>query len=179
MDRDINRGTHKVRPTGAVARQRTAFAQAGGAFSSRISKLQASAGAPGKLALPRQRVRDDGLQIVKARLPSERGADLVAGGDDLCRVARPPRRDLDLEVGARHALDGLDHFQHGKAAAVTAIERRGGAARAQIRRALRNARRRGHRRGYSRGYRYRPASGSRRRRRRFSAAARARSRPRP
>jgi hypothetical protein len=75
---------------------------------------------------------DDGLQIVKARLPSERGTDPVAGGHDLCWVARPPRCELDLEVDARDTLDGVDHLQHRKAAAVTAIERRGRAAVAQI-----------------------------------------------
>jgi hypothetical protein len=48
-----------------------------------------------KLALPCQRVGDDGLQIVKARLPSERGTDSVTGGHELCRVARPPQCELD------------------------------------------------------------------------------------
>jgi hypothetical protein len=64
--------------------------------------------------------RNDGLQIVKARLPSERGTDSVTGGHDLCRVARPPRGELDLEVDARNTLDGVDYVQHRKAAAVTA-----------------------------------------------------------
>ena len=75
---------------------------------------------------------DDGLQIVKARLPSERGTDSIAGGHDLCRIACPPRCKLDLEVDARDPLDGVDDVQHRKAAAVTAIERRGNAAVAQI-----------------------------------------------
>src|SRR6516164_847247 len=91
-----------------------------------------SAGAFRKLALPCQRVSDDGLQIVKARLPSECGTDSVAGGHDLCRVARPPRCKLDLQVDARDTLDGVNHVQHRKATAVTAIERRGSAAVAQI-----------------------------------------------
>jgi hypothetical protein len=41
-----------------------------------------SAGAFRKLTLPCPRVGDDGLQIVKARLPSECGTNSVAGGHD-------------------------------------------------------------------------------------------------
>ena len=46
-----------------------------------------SAGAFRKRALPCQRVGDDGLQIVKARLPSERGTDSVAGA--ICAGSTP------------------------------------------------------------------------------------------
>jgi len=56
-----------------------------------------------KLALPCQRVADDGFQIVKTRLPFERRADAVAGGDDLCRIARPAAGELDLEIDAGDA----------------------------------------------------------------------------
>jgi hypothetical protein len=73
------------------------------------------------------------LQVVEMRPPFERRAGTVGGRDDLCRVARPPVGELDLEVDAGDAFHGLDHFEHGKATAVTAIERRGGAAAAQIR----------------------------------------------
>src|SRR5262245_7667965 len=91
-----------------------------------------SSGAFRKLALPCERVDDDGLQIVKARLPYESGTDPVARGHDLCRVARPPRCELDLEVDARNTLDSVDHVQHRKTAAVTAIERHRSATVAQI-----------------------------------------------
>jgi hypothetical protein len=55
----------------------------------------ASPGAFQKLALPCQRVADDGLQIVKVRLPSERDADAVASGDELGRIARPAAGEFD------------------------------------------------------------------------------------
>src|SRR5262245_43708379 len=91
-----------------------------------------SAGAPRKPAFPRQRVGDDGFQIVKARLPSERGMDALAGGDDVRWVARPARGELDLEIDARDALDGFDHLKHRMSATVATIERGGDAAAAQI-----------------------------------------------
>ena len=76
---------------------------------------------------------DDGLQIVEMRLPIERGPGTVGGRDDAGRIARPPARELDLEVDARYALHGLDYVEHGKATAISAIKRRRGAAAAQIR----------------------------------------------
>jgi Glycosyl transferase family 2 len=72
-------------------------------------------------------VGDDGLQIVKARLPPERRTDSVAGGYDLCWVARPPECELDLEVDSGDTFDGVNHVQHREAAAITAIEPRGSA----------------------------------------------------
>ena len=75
---------------------------------------------------------DDGLQIIEMRLPFERGPGTVGGRDDVGRIARPPASELDLEVDAGDALHGLDHIEHGKATAITAIERRRGAAAAQI-----------------------------------------------
>ena len=91
-----------------------------------------SAGAFRKLALPCQSVSDDGFQIVKTRLPVERSADTIAGSDDLWRIALSPAGELDLEIDAGDTLHALDHFQHGKTVTVTAIERRRGAAGAQI-----------------------------------------------
>ena len=92
----------------------------------------ASAPALQKSALPCQRVRDDGGEIVELRLPSERGRDAVACRDDLRRIARPAAGELDLEIDAGDALDRIDHLEHRKAVAVAAIERRRGAAAAQI-----------------------------------------------
>ena len=48
-------------------------------FSSGIGELAMPSGAFRKLALPYQRVTDDGLQIVKMRLPFKRVAGGVAG----------------------------------------------------------------------------------------------------
>src|SRR5262249_25081857 len=104
----------------------------GSGFQAESARPAWSAGAPRKRVFPRQCVGDDGLQIVKARLPSERGTDALAGGHDVRRVARPPRGELDLEIDARHALDGLDDVQHRMSAAAAAIERGGWAAGAQI-----------------------------------------------
>jgi len=48
------------------------------------------------------------------------------------RAGSPGRRDLDLEVDAGDALHVFDHVEHGKTTAIPAIERRRGAAAAQI-----------------------------------------------
>ena len=69
---------------------------------------------------------DDGLQIVITRLPFERRADTVAGGDGVRRIACLAGRKLHLEVDARYALHGFDH----ETTAITTS--RGGAATAQI-----------------------------------------------
>src|SRR5262245_54853991 len=82
----------------------------GSGFQAESARPAMSAGAPRKPAFPRQRVGDDGFQIVKAWPPSERGPDALAGGADVRRVARPARGELDLEIDARHALDGFDHL---------------------------------------------------------------------
>ena len=42
-------------------------------------------------------------------------------GHNLRGIAFAPRRDLDLEIDASHALDGIDHLQHRKAMTVAAI----------------------------------------------------------
>jgi|SRR5258708_5806272 hypothetical protein len=49
-------------------------------------------------SLPRQRVGDNGLQIVKTRLPFERRIGTVAGGDEVRWVACAAGRELDLNV---------------------------------------------------------------------------------
>src|SRR5262245_4343439 len=66
------------------------------------------------------------------RLPIERGPGTVGGRDDAGRIARPPARELDLEVDAGNALHVFDHVEHGKATAIPAIKRRRGAATTQI-----------------------------------------------
>src|SRR5712692_10544000 len=86
----------------------------------------------GELALPGERVRDDGRQVVELRLPRERRPDAVGGGDDASRIAGPALGEVDLEVDARYALDGVDHLEHREAAAVAAIERRRRAAATQM-----------------------------------------------
>ena len=46
---------------------------------------------------------DDGIEIVEMRLPLERGAGAIRGGDDLCRIAEPAWSELDLEIDAGDA----------------------------------------------------------------------------
>ena len=53
-----------------------------------------------KLALPGQRVRDDGLQVVEMRPPFEGRTDKVGRGNDVGGVARAPAGELDLEIDA-------------------------------------------------------------------------------
>ena len=85
-----------------------------------------------QLAFPRQCVGDDHGKIVEPRLPAERRPRLPAVGDDLRRIARAPRRHLDLEVDAGGALDRFDHFEDREAVAVAAIERQRLAAGTQV-----------------------------------------------
>jgi hypothetical protein len=94
---------------------------------------QRSIGALQKLALPCQRVAHDGLQVVEMPVPFEHRTGTVGSGHDLCGVASPPAGERDLEVDARDLLYRLNHLEHGKTPAVTAIERGGDAAAAQIR----------------------------------------------
>src|SRR5262245_41510947 len=88
-----------------------------------LEQIQKSAGARQKLALPCQRVANDGLQVIEMRLPFEQRAGPVGSRHDLCGVAGPPARECDLKVDAGDPLYRLDDFEHGKTTAVTAIER--------------------------------------------------------
>src|SRR5262249_46424947 len=67
------------------------------------------------------------------RLPFEQRTNTVGSRHDLCRVTSTPAGERDLEFDARDPLYRLDHLEHGKTPAVTAIERGGDAAAAQIR----------------------------------------------
>ena len=66
-------------PLGARLRPQRAFLPRPERFSSGIGELAMPSGAFRKLALPYQRVTDDGLRIVKMRLPFKRVAGAVAG----------------------------------------------------------------------------------------------------
>jgi hypothetical protein len=66
-----------------------------GRFSDGIARPVMAVGALRKLALPCQRVGNNGLQIVKMRFPIESGADAIAGGDELGGVARAAAGELD------------------------------------------------------------------------------------
>jgi hypothetical protein len=66
-----------------------------GRFSDGIARPVMAVGALRKLALPCQRVGNNGLQIVKMRFPIEGGADAIAGGDELGGVARAAAGELD------------------------------------------------------------------------------------
>src|SRR6266446_8534561 len=67
------------------------------------------------------------------RRPCEQRTGTVGSRHDLRGVPGPPGRERDLEVDAGDPLYRLDHFEHGETTAVTAIERGGDAAAAQIR----------------------------------------------
>jgi hypothetical protein len=58
---------------------------------------------------------------------------MVGSSHDLRRVPGPPAGERDLEVDAGDPLYRVDHLEHGKTTAVTAIERGRLAAAAQIR----------------------------------------------
>src|SRR5512133_3704235 len=74
----------------------------------------------------------DAFQVVEMRLPFEHSADAVGSRDHPCGISQAPAGELDLEVCTGEALDHVDHFEHREAAAVTAVEGDGIAARAQI-----------------------------------------------
>jgi hypothetical protein len=54
--------------------------------------------------------------------PTQLAADQVARGDELGRIARPPRRLAGGDLPPRHLLGGGDDLAHGEAAAVAEIE---------------------------------------------------------
>src|ERR1035441_4416484 len=76
-----------------------------------------------ELAFPGERGSDNGRKIVEAWLPAKRRSRLPRVGNDPRRIALAPRHDLDLEINARDALDGLDNVEHRKAVVIAAIER--------------------------------------------------------
>src|SRR5215471_20005990 len=108
------------------------FAQTSPLFKRKSTSPQTSLGVRRKLAFPCQRMAHDAFQVVEMRLPFEHSAGAVGIRHDPWGVSPPPRGDLDLEIDPRDAFDRVDPLEHGKAAAVTAIERDGGAARAQM-----------------------------------------------
>ena len=109
-------------------------------------------------------VADDAGQVGVLRRPAQVGADPVAGGDQLRRVAGAALADHDRHRVPGHLADGVDDLLHREAGAVAQVvdpvlaRGRAPAARA-------GARRRGRRRARSRGCRCRRGSGSPRRRR--------------
>jgi hypothetical protein len=63
----------------------------------KLKPAMCSVAALRKAALPRQRVGDDGRQVVELRLPSERGTDAVGRRYDLGGIAGPAARELTLK----------------------------------------------------------------------------------
>src|SRR6202048_1343030 len=135
----------------AIASMRQAVAQAGGVFKQnrrpnsevpefgcgrwRIDPTSAGAclrclGLP--LALPGERMLDNGWEAGEPRLQFQHRPRAIGGRNDLRGIARAPPGELHLEILAGHALDGFDHFEHGEAAAIPAIERDRLPPRAQI-----------------------------------------------
>src|SRR5262249_39069217 len=108
------------------------FAQTRPLFKRKSTSPQTSLGVRRKLVFPCQRMAHDAFQVVEMRLPFEHSAGAVEIRHVSCASALPPLGHLDLEIEPRDAFDRVDHLEHGKAAAVTAIERDGGAARAQM-----------------------------------------------
>ena len=94
---------------------------------------QQSTGARQELALPCHRVARDGLQVVKMRLRFEQRTGTVGSRHNLCGVTGPPADERDLEVDTGDPRYHLDHFEHGKTPAATAVERDRLASGAQIR----------------------------------------------
>src|SRR4051812_38946996 len=85
-----------------------------------------------QLALPAERIADDASKVVMHRLPAQYRAGAVRGGNDLRRIARTARAELDTEINAGNFLDGIDDFAHRIAAAITAIGGDRGTAAAQV-----------------------------------------------
>ena len=56
-------------------------------------------------------------------LPVERGANAIAGGDEMGGISRAAGGELDLEIDDGDALHGLDHLEYGKATVIAAKRR--------------------------------------------------------
>ena len=108
------------------------FAGGSGRRGSALAQ-QAGVPRPSAWATMVSRSSNCGRQSSVARMRST-SATSAAGSP-----ARRPR-DLDREIAAAHAPHRVDHLEHRRAAAVAAVERRAGAAAAQIGRAPPNAR---------------------------------------
>src|SRR5579885_2229411 len=74
-----------------------------------------------QLALPGQSLSNDCFEIVEFRRPAKERFDALRACDKHGWIAWAPARDPHRERSSRDALDGLDHFENGKAVAVTAI----------------------------------------------------------
>src|SRR4051812_21523940 len=75
---------------------------------------------------------DDAVEVVVARPPTQLRADAVGLGHDLCRIARPARRDADLEIHARNLPDDIDDLLNRVAAAIAAVQGQAAAAAAEV-----------------------------------------------
>src|SRR5690606_40223989 len=81
----------------------------------RCASLSVRPDAGGELPFPVQGARDDQLEVVEARLPAERRADLVRLRDEHRRIARPPRGPALLERSSPNPLDGREQLPHAAA----------------------------------------------------------------
>ena len=62
-------------------------------------------------------------EIIVLGCPPQDRADAIASCDDLCRIARPARCDLDLEVNTRDAFNHLNHLARLEPMTIAAIQR--------------------------------------------------------
>src|SRR5437763_4098316 len=76
----------------------------------------------GQPALPGERMRDDGIEVVEFGRPAELPAQAAAVGDNRRRVAGAAARKPHGKIAAAHALDRVDHGQNGTAVPVAAVE---------------------------------------------------------
>ena len=60
-------------------------------------------------ALPGERMADDAVEIIVARLPAKNTPDAIGLCHERCGIARPPRAHMHGEVLVRCALDRRDH----------------------------------------------------------------------
>src|SRR6202040_129491 len=73
--------------------------------------------------LPGKGMSNDGGEIIVLWRPPQHRAGAIGSRDDLCRIARSARCDLDLEVDTGNAFDLLNHLTHREAMAIAAIKR--------------------------------------------------------
>src|ERR1700733_5146406 len=93
----------------------------GGTELAAASRARSSAAR--KISFPGERMGHDRREIIVARFPAKHGSRLLRIRDNTSRVTLAASRVLDFEIDAGHALNGLDHFENGKATAVSAVER--------------------------------------------------------
>lgn len=87
--------------------------------------------------LPGQRMKNDGRKIIIAGIPPEQRCNLLGMRNNARGIARPSWSNSNRKVDAGCSFDRVNHFQNGKSAAISAVERQRWRAGSQVPKRLR------------------------------------------